>query len=298
MHEVARSFRAPPHAHVDIGHSRLAYWRFGNGPDLVFVHGWPLHAATFRELVPRLAERFTCHLLDLPGAGQTECSASTPIDLAGHAASLRAAIAQLGLARYALLGHDSGGAIARLVAADNASVRALVLSGTEVPGHHTPLIGFLKAMASLPGGADLVLATMRVPWLRRSSLGFGGCFRDTRLIDGEFRELFLAPMFASRALAARQFDLLRNFDFALIDGLREVHGRIRAPALLVWGEHDPIFPLAKARAMAAQFAGGARFEVIAGGKTFVHEEEPAALARVALPFLLEACETSAVEARA
>jgi haloalkane dehalogenase len=298
MHEVARSFRAPPHSFVDIGHSRLAYWRFGKGPDLVFVHGWPLHAGTFRALVPRLAERFTCHLFDLPGAGQTECSASTPIDLASHAESLRSALAKLGVERYALLGNDSGGAIARLLAADNPGVRALVLAGTEVPGNHPPLITFLKAMAVLPGGVDLVLATMRVPFLRRSSLGFGGCFGDTRLIDGEFLELFLAPMFASRALAARQFALLRNFDVALVDRLDEVHGRIRAPALLVWGERDPIFPLARARAMAAQFAGGARFEVIAGAKTFVHEEEPMAVARLALPFLLEACETSTVEARA
>src|SRR5688572_15665722 len=87
--EVPASFRGAPHAYLDIGHTRLAYRRFGRGPDLVFVHGWPLHAGTFRALVPLLADRFTCHLVDLPGAGQSVCTPRTPIDLAAHAASLR-----------------------------------------------------------------------------------------------------------------------------------------------------------------------------------------------------------------
>src|SRR5262245_53887289 len=70
--DVIAAFRGPPRAFLDVGHSRLAYRRFGQGPDVVLVHGWPLHSATFRRLVPLLADAFTCHLFDLPGAGQTE----------------------------------------------------------------------------------------------------------------------------------------------------------------------------------------------------------------------------------
>ena len=99
-----------------------------------------------------------------------------------------------------------------------------------------------------------------------------------------------APMLRSSAQAARQFALVQNLDVGLVDRLVEVHGRIRAPTLLLWGEHDPIFPLAKARAMASQFAGGASLEVLPGGKTFVHEEQPDAFARWARPFLLRAFE--------
>jgi haloalkane dehalogenase len=285
--EVLASFRGAPHAHVDIGHSRLAYRRFGRGPDLVFVHGWPLHAGTFRALVPRLADRFTCHLLDLPGAGQTQCSAETPIDLASHAASLRTALQKLGLTRYALVAHDSGGGIARLVAADNPQVSALVMSGTEIPGHHAAVVAFLQFMSKLPGGVRLLMASMRLRAVRRSSLGFAACFQDLAHLDGEFHELFIEPLLRSPEVAARQFELVRRFDVGVIARLAEVHRRIQAPTLLVWGEQDPIFPLAKARAMLPQFAGGARLEVLAGGKTFVHEEKPAALAALARPFLLE-----------
>jgi haloalkane dehalogenase len=296
--DVLASFRGAPHAHIDIGHTRLAYRRFGRGPDLVFVHGWPLHAGTFRALVPLLADRFTCHLLDLPGAGQTECTRQTPIDLASHAASLRAALEKLELARYALVAHDSGGAIARLLAADNPRVAALVMSGTEIPKNHPLLITFLKAMAAIPGGASLVMLTMRLRAVRRSNLGFAGCFANLDHIDGEFHELFIAPMLRSPRLAASQFALVRNLDVGLVDRLGEVHRRIRAPTLLLWGEHDPIFPLAKVSAMAREFAGGARLEVLPAGKTFVHEEQPEAFSAHARPFLLAALEGEARAAQA
>ena len=98
-----------PREPIDVGHSRLAYYRAGRGPDLVFVHGWPLHAATFRNLVARLEDDYTCHLVDLPGAGATISSADAPIDLVAHARTVRAAIDKLGLTSYAFVAHDSGG---------------------------------------------------------------------------------------------------------------------------------------------------------------------------------------------
>jgi pimeloyl-ACP methyl ester carboxylesterase len=143
-----------------------------------------------------------------------------------------------------------------------------------------------------------VMLSMRLRAVRRSRLGFAGCFADLRHVDGEFHELFVAPMLRSSALAARQFALVRTLDVKLVDGLRSTHGRIRAPTLLIWGEHDPIFPPTKARAMLSQFAGGAELEVLAGGKAFVHEEQPDAFVAHAKPFLLRAFEHAAQPAHA
>src|SRR5215470_18506564 len=64
-----------PHDYLRMPEGMIAQWKFGHGPDVVFVHGWPLHAATFRALAPLLAARFTCHLFDLPGSGQTQSPA-------------------------------------------------------------------------------------------------------------------------------------------------------------------------------------------------------------------------------
>ena len=44
----------------------------GSGPHLVMLHGWSMHSAVWHQLAERLAERFTLHLIDLPGHGQSD----------------------------------------------------------------------------------------------------------------------------------------------------------------------------------------------------------------------------------
>lgn len=44
----------------------------GAGPDLVLIHGWSMHSGVWHELAEGLAERFTLHLVDLPGHGQSD----------------------------------------------------------------------------------------------------------------------------------------------------------------------------------------------------------------------------------
>jgi pimeloyl-[acyl-carrier protein] methyl ester esterase len=46
--------------HVDV---------IGHGPPLVLLHGWAMHGGVFAPLVARLRDRFTLHVVDLPGHG-------------------------------------------------------------------------------------------------------------------------------------------------------------------------------------------------------------------------------------
>lgn len=46
--------------------------KMGKGPDLVLLHGWSMHSAVWHGLSTRLAEKFTLHLVDLPGHGQSD----------------------------------------------------------------------------------------------------------------------------------------------------------------------------------------------------------------------------------
>jgi pimeloyl-[acyl-carrier protein] methyl ester esterase len=41
----------------------------GSGPPLVLLHGWAMHGGVFAPLVARLRDRFTLHVVDLPGHG-------------------------------------------------------------------------------------------------------------------------------------------------------------------------------------------------------------------------------------
>lgn len=280
-----------PQRQIELGHSRVPYYRVGQGPDLLFIHGWPLHSATFRQIVPRLSPYYTCHLVDLPGSGDSQWDEQSKIGLRDHVASLQKIVAQLGLARFAIVAHDSGGAFARLMAADDARVTGLVLGNTEIPGHRPWQMLLFVGLERSVLGAWAFETALRYRVLRQSPLAYGGCFHDPTFAEGEFGQLFIAPMLKSEQARLGQRRLLRDFDWPLLDGLAEIHTRIHAPTKLIWGGQDPYFPVHKLEATLPQYAGGASLSVIPQGKLFVHEEYPEQFARETLAFL-DTCDWS------
>ena len=280
MSELLPRFSVPD-SFLELPGGRVATWRFGSGPDLIAVHGWPLHAATWRTLLPSLSQHFTVHLLDLPGSGHTEWPG--PVDFQVCAEVVHDFIDSLGVPRYGMLAHDSGGAIARLACAGDERLGALVLGNTEIPGHHPPLVMGYVAAARLGLAGVLLKAILGGP-LRTTVMGVGGLFTDPSYADGEFGELFLAPL-ANPRVRENQLKLLRSVDFDESDALAEVHARIRAPTLCIWGPDDPFFPVAKARAMLPQFACPAELVEIPRARLFAHEDHPEEFLAHAVPFL-------------
>jgi haloalkane dehalogenase len=278
----------------DLGHSRVPYYCVGRGPDLLLLHGWPLYSATFRHIVPLLAARYTCHLIDLPGVGDSEWGPESRISLHDHARSARSVIDRLSIANYAVVAQDSGAVIARLLAARDTRIRGLVLGNTEIPGHHPWQLKVYQGFARLPFGAQLLGAGLRLRSLRHSDLAYGGCFCDLAYVEGEFRELFIDPSLRSRHALEGHARLFQHFDWNMIDALVETHAQISAPVHFIWGKQDPYFPLRKLQSSLHQFAGGASLAVIDPGKLMVHEEFPEAFAIEALSFL-DTCFTGVLE---
>ena len=61
----------------------------GHGPPLVLLHGWAMHGGVFAPLVTRLRDRFTLHVVDLPGHGLSrECT--VPLRLEESVAAIAA----------------------------------------------------------------------------------------------------------------------------------------------------------------------------------------------------------------
>lgn len=282
---AADLFRRAPDRYLDVGAGEVAYRRVGEGPDVLFVHGWPASAATFRKLLPHLAPHVTCHLIDLVGAGQSRFDRSTRIDLQQHIRSIQRVVDALGLERFAAVGHDSGGLMARHATVGDPRLSAMALLDTEQSqGLNWRFRQFL-AMARLPGFESVLAWAVMRPGLRRAPGLLGDCFTDQRLLDGEFEEFFLAPLRddPQRRWAAGQ--LARSFDTQLVHELAGVHARLHVPVQLVWGEHDPFFPIAWTKEMLATFPN-AELHVIRGAKLFCHEERPAEVAEAMLPTLL------------
>lgn len=261
----------------DLGDVRLAYRRVGRGPDLLCVHGYPVHGLTWRKVLPWLARRFTCWVPDLPGLGRTVWRDGADLTFTGQSRLLRRWLDACGVGRVGILAHDTGGTVARCLALlDPSRVAWMTLIDTEIPHHRPPYIPLFVRTAALPGSARVFGLMLRVGALRRSSLALGGLFTDRRLLDGDFHERFVAPLLREPRALAGALRYLGGIEWPVLDALREGHARITAPVLLVWGEDDAIFPVADARPMTSQFPD-ARFVTIPGAALMPHEERPQAV---------------------
>ena len=143
-------FRREPDRFLDVGAGAAAYRCVGTGPDVLFVHGWPVSSATFRKLLPHLVEHVTCHLIDFPSAGSSRFDADTPMSIEQHIATVRRVVDLLELDTLAVVGHDSGGMIARHAMVGDPRLRALGLINTEVPDPSWRFRSFI-ATRRLPG---------------------------------------------------------------------------------------------------------------------------------------------------
>ena len=108
-------------SYVDTGGATIRVRHGGEGPPILLLHGHPRTSATWHRVAPLLVERGMAVVCpDLRGYGRSRGPAPTP-DHAAHskravAADLVAVMDRLGHERFALAGHDRGGAVAlRLV---------------------------------------------------------------------------------------------------------------------------------------------------------------------------------------
>lgn len=277
-------FRAEPHRMLDVGDGQIACRTAGSGPDVLFVHGWPVSGATYRTLLPYLVDHVTCHVIDLLGAGSSGFSDTTVLSVDRHIETVRRVVDLLGLESVAVVGHDSGGLIARHALAGDERLRAMALIDTEQDHGLSFRFKLFLANRRLPGFEPILGWLAGRPRLRRNRFVLGDAFVDSSLLDGEFDEFFLRPLAHDRRRLAAAMAVLRSFDTGHIRALGEVHRRIGVPVQLVWGAEDVFFPVAWAEAMVASFPD-ARVTVIPDAGLFAHEERPAEVAAAILPVL-------------
>ena len=94
----------------------------GRGPSIALIHGWAMHSGLFAPLAERLEDRWTLHLVDLPGHGHAHAS-TRPLEPALLSAELVEAAPDA-----VWLGWSLGGQFALRAALDHAErVRGLVM---------------------------------------------------------------------------------------------------------------------------------------------------------------------------
>jgi pimeloyl-ACP methyl ester carboxylesterase len=117
---------------ADIDGVKVFYREAGpqGAPVLLLLHGFPTSSHMFRELIPRLADKYHIIAPDYPGYGQSD---QPPLDTFGYSFDKFAAVIDkltegLGLTKYAIYVQDYGAPVGyRLAAAHPERISAIVV---------------------------------------------------------------------------------------------------------------------------------------------------------------------------
>jgi pimeloyl-ACP methyl ester carboxylesterase len=118
--------------YVETGKLRLHAVIGGDGPPLLLVHGWPESWYAWRLLMPALARDFEVIAVDQRGMGLSD-KPQSGYDTGTQAGDLVALMDALGHKQFAVVGHDTGFAIAYALAADHPD-RVTRMALAEIPG--------------------------------------------------------------------------------------------------------------------------------------------------------------------
>jgi pimeloyl-ACP methyl ester carboxylesterase len=284
---------------MHVGEARVAYCDEGSGPPVVLLHGCPFSGFVWRNVVPALAA--TGHRVlapDLLGLGDTETPPGTDWSLPAQTATVLAWLDLLGLARVSLVGHDHGGAVAQLLAADHPErIERLVLCNVEAYDNWPSSDERLFIVATqLPVVGRVVLWAWSRPVLLRWALAAGHAVADHSVLSGELVRGYVRANLSdphkrakTRRFLAGQLDPTNNqATSAAIDGLR----RFGRPTLLLWGGKDPHFGPPWAERLAADIPGVEHIEVVANAGHLLMEDQPERVAKVLVQFLTSRIQTS------
>jgi pimeloyl-ACP methyl ester carboxylesterase len=163
------------HRSVRAGRHLLSSLVFGQGPDVVLLHGLGATKLSYLPLLPALAREHRVIVPDLPGHGESTKPrvAYTPALFAGVVKGL---FDELGVARAVVVGNSMGGRIALEVAAEFPDrVRGLVLLDPAAAGVRFPF--YTRLLRMLPTGVGAVPIPLR---RRIVAYGIRTMFADPR----------------------------------------------------------------------------------------------------------------------
>jgi len=241
----------------------VSYAEGGSGQLLLLIHGMAGTAENWQSVIEPLALRNTVLAPDFPGHGQS-APGGGDYSLGSLASGLRDLMLTLGHERATLVGHSLGGGVAlQFTYQFPEMVERLVLVSSGGLG---PDVSPILRAAALPGADLFLAATAGIGSQAGSLVGRGLGLLGMRpsadvaevargyasLADPERRKAFLATL---RSVVGTEGQRVAALDrLYLAEAL---------PLLIVWGDRDPIIPVAHAEAAHRELPGS-RLEIFEG----------------------------------
>lgn len=266
---------------IDIGGQQIYYQVKGEGPPMVFVHGWTLNLSYWDAQVAHFSGRYRTYCYDWRGMGKSS-GASPAFSMEQLGTELAGFIEALGIKNPVLCGHSEGGAIAAQYAAEHPdSIAALVLADTDLN----------DVVETITGTLGLVLTDF-FAWLESRH----GINPLVGMMPNLEKQLY-APAFGEahpEFIAAWRTQFLSNSVEGVLHGLRawdfrsdlaKPFKKLHAPTLLLWGLEDVMIRLNQMQALQADLGGISQLTTLAGSGHMTPVEVPDQFNRVMEVFL-------------
>jgi haloacetate dehalogenase len=221
--------------------------RYGKGPAILMVHGFPRTSLMWRSLAPKLADNHTVICVDLRAYGRTGIPPSTPdhfpYSKRAMAQELVEVMVKLGFPTFTLIGHDRGGRVSYRLALDHPkNVERLAVFD---------VIPILEAWSR----SDARFAQTYWPWIllaqkeslpERYLLGAPKAAFDNPFRHGSFGPDILEEYVSTYRDPARVHGICEEYRAAATIDVehdrvdKEASKRIECPMLHLWAERGPL----------------------------------------------------------
>ena len=266
--------------HRRVGRVDVAYLDRGDGPPVLMIHGALLNSAQYAWIIEELPD-FRCVAVDLMGHGRTRIDDDQPLGMDAQAEVLARFIELLDLGPVHLVGSDSGGGIAQVLAVGRPElVASLTLTNCDIHSNNPPpAFGDFMRELKRVGTFDFFRARVARPQLAREPLTLGSAVEDPARLSDELIRHFFAPLCETEQDAANLFRYLVHNDGRHTVALEHQLHRLTAPTTLIWGTGDPYFPLHWAFWLLERVPSPALLHVIPTAKLYMHLDRPELIAR-------------------
>ncbi|NIR00927.1 MAG: alpha/beta fold hydrolase [Gemmatimonadales bacterium] len=262
--------------YVEIEGHRLHYVDEGSGDPVLLFHGNPTWSFLYRKFIPEIAKTHRAVAPDYLGFGMSDKPKDGDYTIAAHIDRLTRFIEALGLEQITPVMQDWGGPIGFAYAVDYPdNIKRLVILNTSV---------FTGRTAGIP----LVLRMMRAPVLGELLVKGLNLF-----INGFLRGPGTAQPISKAALAGYRYPYptwhsrtaILAFPREISLTVEERNGKLiqevenklpslkHRPALIIWGEKDPVFSLDDAERFRAAFPDH-EFHSLPDASHYLQEDRP------------------------
>lgn len=261
---------------VDTEYGRIAYVETGHGAPAVFLHGFPLNSFHWRYQLTELADIRRCIAIDLMGLGHSEISVDQDLSFGAQADMVLATLDALGISSFDLVGNDTGGGIAQLLASKAPHrLRSLVLTNADTHDNYPPQALKTVHDAAVSGVLDdLFVSFLDDPELARTGLG-AVVFEDPAYLTDDLLRAYLGPITGTpvrREHINRYISSQINAEMVAIESKLR---RLKVATLILWADSDPFFGIQWAYWLRDVIPGASKVVEFEGAKLFFTEERAA-----------------------